>query len=83
MTIIRYGSSCCLESDLCSKEGEQEVDVNGNLNELGVDEGDVHPGKVDQPSVGLGNVREIPVSLSTVSKNYPRPHAVAHIYSLS
>ena len=52
-----------VESDLCSKEGEQEVDVDGDLDELGVDEGDVHPGKVDQPSVGLGNVREIPVSL--------------------
>ena len=51
-----------VESNLCSKEGEQEVDVDGDLNELGVDKGDVHPGKVDQPSVGLGNVREIPVS---------------------
>ena len=28
----------------------------GDLDELGVDHGDVDPGEVDEPSVGLGNV---------------------------
>ena len=49
-------------SDLCSEEGEEEVDVYCDLDELGVDEWDVHPRKVDQTSVRLGNVRKIPVS---------------------
>ena len=46
-----------------SKESEEEVDVDGDLDELSVDKGDVHPGKVDQSSVRLGNVRKIPVSV--------------------
>ena len=47
-------------SHLSSKDGEEEVDVDGDLDELGVHQGDVHPGEVDQPGVRLGNVRQIP-----------------------
>ena len=46
---------------LSSKDGEEEVDVDGDLDQLGVHQGDVHPGEVDQPGVRLGNVRQIPV----------------------
>ena len=45
---------------LSSKDGEEEVDVDGDLDQLGVDQGDVHPREVDQPGVRLGNVRQIP-----------------------
>ena len=44
---------------LSSKDGEEEVDVDGDLDELGVDHGDVDPGEVDEPSVGLGNVAQV------------------------
>ena len=35
--------------------------MDGDLDKLGVDQGDVHPGEVDQPGVRLGNVRQIPI----------------------
>ena len=34
--------------------------MDGDLDELCVDQGDVHPGKVDQASVQLGNLRQVP-----------------------
>ena len=48
-------------SHLSPKDGEEEVDVDGDLDELGVDQGNVHPGEVDQAGVQLGNVRQIPI----------------------
>ena len=46
---------------MSSKDDELEVDVDGDLDELGVDKGNVHPGEVDQVGVRLGNVRQIPI----------------------
>ena len=44
---------------LAAEEGEEEVEVDGHGDELGVDEGQGHPRVGDQAVVARGHVREV------------------------